>query len=165
MTIAMLALAGFPATAGFFGKLYLIEAAVDNDYAWLGVAIVLGSAISLVYYLRVSRRSGCARRRTRRSAARACRAPGRRWRAARRRPTRRATPSRRPARPRRPGCRRGERPRARSRPARVGRGRVRQPEVAIVAVVCALATVALGIYPDPLFDVARDAGAALVDLV
>ena len=30
MTIAMLSLAGFPATAGFFGKLYLIEAAVDD---------------------------------------------------------------------------------------------------------------------------------------
>jgi NADH-quinone oxidoreductase subunit N len=40
MTIAMLSLAGFPATAGFFGKLYLIEAAVDNGYAWLGVVIV-----------------------------------------------------------------------------------------------------------------------------
>ena len=53
MTIAMLSLAGFPATAGFFGKIYLIEAAVDNDYAFLGVAIVLGSAISLAYYLRV----------------------------------------------------------------------------------------------------------------
>ena len=33
MTIAMLALAGFPATAGFFGKIYLINAAVDNGYA------------------------------------------------------------------------------------------------------------------------------------
>ena len=53
MTIAMLSLAGFPATAGFFGKIYLIEAAVDNEYAFLGVAIVLGSAISLAYYLRV----------------------------------------------------------------------------------------------------------------
>ena len=53
ITIAMLSLAGFPATAGFFGKIYLIEAAVDNDYAFLGVAIVLGSAISLAYYLRV----------------------------------------------------------------------------------------------------------------
>ena len=53
MTIAMLALAGFPATAGFFGKVYLIGAAVDNGYAWLGVAIVVGSAISLAYYLRV----------------------------------------------------------------------------------------------------------------
>src|SRR5688500_13286595 len=53
MTIALLSLAGFPATVGFFGKLYLIQAAVDNEYAWLGVAIVIGSAISLVYYLRV----------------------------------------------------------------------------------------------------------------
>src|SRR5919109_331607 len=53
MTIAMLALAGFPATAGFFGKIYLIDAAVNNDYAWLGVLIVIGSAISLAYYLRV----------------------------------------------------------------------------------------------------------------
>src|SRR3954462_10237322 len=53
MTIAMLGLAGFPATGGFFGKIYLIEATVDIEYAFLGVAIVLGSAISLAYYLRV----------------------------------------------------------------------------------------------------------------
>src|SRR5436305_9431494 len=53
MTIAMLALAGFPATAGFIGKFYLIDAAVSGDYAWLGVVIVVGSMISLVYYLRV----------------------------------------------------------------------------------------------------------------
>ena len=53
MTIAMLGLAGIPATAGFFGKIYLIDAAVDNDYGWLGVVIVIGSAISLAYYLRV----------------------------------------------------------------------------------------------------------------
>ncbi|MGH2947615.1 MAG: NADH-quinone oxidoreductase subunit N, partial [Solirubrobacteraceae bacterium] len=53
MTIAMLALAGLPGTAGFFGKLFLIQAAVDNGYGWVGVAIVVGSAISLVYYLRV----------------------------------------------------------------------------------------------------------------
>jgi NADH-quinone oxidoreductase subunit N len=53
MTIAMLALAGFPATAGFIGKFFLIDAAVEGDYAWLGIAIVVGSMISLVYYLRV----------------------------------------------------------------------------------------------------------------
>jgi len=53
MTIAMLALAGFPATAGFFGKFYLIDAAVKGDYAWLGVVIVIGSMISLAYYLKV----------------------------------------------------------------------------------------------------------------
>jgi NADH-quinone oxidoreductase subunit N len=53
MTIAMLSLAGFPATAGFMGKFYLIDAAVAGDYAWLGIAIVVGSMISLAYYLRV----------------------------------------------------------------------------------------------------------------
>jgi NADH-quinone oxidoreductase subunit N len=53
MTIAMLSLAGFPATAGFIGKFYLIDASVDGNYAWLGVVIVIGSAISLAYYLRV----------------------------------------------------------------------------------------------------------------
>ena len=53
MTIAMLALAGFPATAGFIGKFYLIDASVEGGYAWLGVVIVVGSMISLVYYLRV----------------------------------------------------------------------------------------------------------------
>ena len=36
MTIAMLSLAGVPATAGFIGKFYLIDAAVAGDYAWLG---------------------------------------------------------------------------------------------------------------------------------
>ena len=53
MTIAMLSLAGFPATAGFIGKFYLIDAAVSGDYAWLGIVIVLGSVVSLAYYLRV----------------------------------------------------------------------------------------------------------------
>jgi NADH-quinone oxidoreductase subunit N len=53
MTLAMLSLAGFPATIGFIGKFYLIEATVDGNYAWLGVIIVVGSMISLVYYLRV----------------------------------------------------------------------------------------------------------------
>ena len=53
MTIAMLALAGFPATAGFVGKFYLIDAAVAGEYAWLGVFIVVGSMISLAYYLKV----------------------------------------------------------------------------------------------------------------
>jgi NADH-quinone oxidoreductase subunit N len=40
-----------------------------------------------------------------------------------------------------------------------------QIEVVAVAVVCAVATVVFGIYPDPLFDVARDAGAALQSLL
>ena len=49
----MLALAGLPGTTGFIGKLFLIEAAVEGDYTWLGVAIVVGTMISLAYYLRV----------------------------------------------------------------------------------------------------------------
>src|SRR5438067_4641760 len=53
MTIAMLYLAGFPATAGFIGKFYLIQASVDGDYTWLAIMIVVGSMISLAYYLRV----------------------------------------------------------------------------------------------------------------
>jgi NADH-quinone oxidoreductase subunit N len=53
MTIAMLSLAGIPATVGFMGKFFLIEATVDGNYAWLGVVIVIGSMISLAYYLRV----------------------------------------------------------------------------------------------------------------
>ena len=53
LTVSMLALAGLPGTAGFIGKLFLIEAAVDGDYTWLGVMIAVGTMISLVYYLGV----------------------------------------------------------------------------------------------------------------
>ena len=53
MTIAMLSLAGIPATAGFWGKFYLINAAVAGGYTWLGIVLVVGSMISLAYYLRV----------------------------------------------------------------------------------------------------------------
>jgi NADH-quinone oxidoreductase subunit N len=54
LTVAMLALAGLPGTAGFIGKLFVIEAAVDADYTWLGVMIAIGTMISLAYYLRVA---------------------------------------------------------------------------------------------------------------
>jgi NADH-quinone oxidoreductase subunit N len=53
LTISMLALAGLPATAGFIGKLYLIEALVEGDYTWLAVFIAVGTMVSLAYYLRV----------------------------------------------------------------------------------------------------------------
>jgi NADH-quinone oxidoreductase subunit N len=138
MTIAMLALAGMPATAGFFGKLYLIEAAVDNEYGWLAVAIVIGSAISLAYYLRVVA-AVWMRSPSEAVAVRPGRVPG-------------------------------------GRPAIAGGSqeadaeltappRHRQPELVFVAVVCALATVFLGVYPDPVFEIARDAGAAFSSLV
>src|SRR5436305_3792467 len=53
LTIAMLGLAGIPATAGFIGKVYLIDATVDGGYTWLGILIVVGSMISFGDYLRV----------------------------------------------------------------------------------------------------------------
>jgi NADH-quinone oxidoreductase subunit N len=53
LTIAMLGLAGIPGTVGFMGKLFLIESSVAGDFTWLGIVIVIGSMISLAYYLRV----------------------------------------------------------------------------------------------------------------
>jgi NADH-quinone oxidoreductase subunit N len=53
MTVAMLALAGIPGTVGFIGKFQLIHALVNGDYTWLAIVLVIGSMISLGYYLRV----------------------------------------------------------------------------------------------------------------
>ena len=49
----MLALAGIPGTVGFIGKFQLIDALVAGAYTWLGIVLVIGSMISLGYYLRV----------------------------------------------------------------------------------------------------------------
>jgi NADH-quinone oxidoreductase subunit N len=55
MTVFMLSLAGLPPLAGFFGKFYLFSAALDagqnNGLLWLVVVALLGSFISLYYYL------------------------------------------------------------------------------------------------------------------
>jgi NADH-quinone oxidoreductase subunit N len=53
MTVAMLALAGIPGTVGFIGKFQLIHALVNGGYTWLAIVLVIGSMISLGYYLRV----------------------------------------------------------------------------------------------------------------
>lgn len=53
MSVAMLALAGLPPTAGFIGKLTVIGAVIDGGYAWLAFVVVVGSLVSLAYYLRV----------------------------------------------------------------------------------------------------------------
>jgi NADH-quinone oxidoreductase subunit N len=163
MTIAMLSLAGFPATVGFFGKLYLIQAAVDNEYAWLGVAIVVGSAISLVYYLRVVAAVWM------RPASDAAPVGGGRVPGAR--PAMAGGSQEADAEDAGVPERRTDDVRVselevdgEERGAGVGRRR-RQPEVVLVAVVCGLATVAFGIWPDPLFDLARDAGASIASLV
>lgn len=53
MTIFMLSLMGLPPLVGFYAKYYIILAAVEADLLWLGVAIVLASAVSAFFYLRV----------------------------------------------------------------------------------------------------------------
>jgi NADH-quinone oxidoreductase subunit N len=127
MTIAMLSLAGFPATAGFIGKFFLIDATVAGDYTWLGIVIVVGSVVSLVYYLRVIAVMWMGRYEVE--------LPGL--------PRRRVKPVA------------GWSPEADARA---------QPEIAIVAILFAAATILIGIFPDPLFDAARDVGTSLSNL-
>ncbi len=52
LAFSLISLTGFPPTAGFFGKVYLFDAAVQSDLAWLAVVGVVNSVISAVYYLR-----------------------------------------------------------------------------------------------------------------
>jgi NADH-quinone oxidoreductase subunit N len=127
MTIAMLSLAGFPVTAGFIGKFYLIDASVAGDYTWLGIAIVVGSVISLVYYLRVVAVMWMGRYEVE--------MPG--------------------------VTRRHVKPVSGWSPEADLRA---QPEVAAIAIAFAVATIVFGIWPDPLFDAARDMGTAISGL-
>ncbi|HEX8362883.1 MAG TPA: NADH-quinone oxidoreductase subunit N, partial [Longimicrobium sp.] len=52
-SIFLLSLAGFPLTAGFLGKLFILRAAVEARLAPVAVLLVLASLISYFYYLRV----------------------------------------------------------------------------------------------------------------
>jgi NADH-quinone oxidoreductase subunit N len=127
MTISMLALAGFPATAGFIGKFYLIDASVDGNYTWLGIVIVVGSVVSLVYYLRVIAVMWLGRYEVEMPTV----------------PRRRVKPIG------------GWSPEAGARA---------QPEVSLVAIAAAAATILFGLWPNPLFDAARDMGSSLSGL-
>lgn len=53
MALFMVALSGFPPTAGFVGKFYVFRSAVNADLVWLAVVGVLNSVVSVAYYLRV----------------------------------------------------------------------------------------------------------------
>jgi len=57
MSVFMLSLAGIPPLAGFFGKFYLfsvaLRAGANHGLLWLVAVALLGSFISLYYYLMV----------------------------------------------------------------------------------------------------------------
>ncbi len=53
MSLFMVSLAGFPPTAGFFGKLFVFYAAVKKGYILITVMAVIASIISVYFYLRV----------------------------------------------------------------------------------------------------------------
>jgi NADH-quinone oxidoreductase subunit N len=53
MALFMLALAGFPPTAGFAGKLYIFSAAAQAGHYILALIGMLTSVISVAYYARV----------------------------------------------------------------------------------------------------------------
>lgn len=52
-SVFLLSLAGFPLTAGFLGKFFILRSLVDGDLTSLAVILVLSSLVSYFYYLRV----------------------------------------------------------------------------------------------------------------
>lgn len=52
ISLFMLSLAGIPPTVGFFGKLFIFSAAIKQGFLWLTIWAVIGSVISVYYYLR-----------------------------------------------------------------------------------------------------------------
>jgi len=53
MAVLLFSLAGIPPLVGFFGKFYVLMAAVDAGMAWLAVLGVIASVIGAFYYLRM----------------------------------------------------------------------------------------------------------------
>lgn len=54
MLICILSLAGFPLTAGFFAKYYMLLAVIkDGGFLWLAIVAILSAAVSIYYYFRV----------------------------------------------------------------------------------------------------------------
>jgi len=53
MGLFMLSLAGVPPFSVFWGKIYIMQAAVDAGYIWLAIIMGLNSAIAAYYYLKL----------------------------------------------------------------------------------------------------------------
>lgn len=51
LAVSAFALVGLPPTAGFMGKLFLLNAAWNTGYNWLVIVAVLNTAIAIYYYL------------------------------------------------------------------------------------------------------------------
>jgi NADH-quinone oxidoreductase subunit N len=53
LAVLLFSLAGVPPLVGFFGKFYVLMAAIDAGLVWLAVAGVVASVIGAFYYLRI----------------------------------------------------------------------------------------------------------------
>ena len=53
MAVFMLSLAGVPPFSVFWGKIYVMQAAVNAGYIWLAIVMGLNSAIAAYYYLKL----------------------------------------------------------------------------------------------------------------
>ena len=53
LAVLLFSLAGVPPLVGFFGKFYVLKAAVDAGLVWLAVAGVVASVIGAFYYIRI----------------------------------------------------------------------------------------------------------------
>ena len=136
LTIAMLSLAGIPGTVGFIGKFQLIHSLIDGGYTWLGIVLVIGSMISLGYYLRVIATLWMTGENPAPAAGLRGLAPIA-----------------------------GGSPEADAEPTAVpGFRGFAFGEVALVAAVFAAASIFFGIFPSPLFDLAAHAGRAFTGL-
>jgi NADH-quinone oxidoreductase subunit N len=53
MALFMLSLAGVPPFSVFWGKIYVMQAAVNSGFVWLAIVMGINSAISAYYYLKL----------------------------------------------------------------------------------------------------------------
>ncbi|RVV97325.1 NADH-quinone oxidoreductase subunit NuoN [Mesobaculum littorinae] len=53
MLVLMFSMAGVPPLVGFFGKFYVLSAAVQSGLGWLAILGVIASVIAAYYYLRI----------------------------------------------------------------------------------------------------------------
>ena len=53
LSLFLLSLLGLPITAGFLGKFYVFNAALESNLIWLAILLAINSVIAAYYYLRV----------------------------------------------------------------------------------------------------------------